>query len=57
MKPAKKNRDEVRENCLTVLLNAEEKNKIREAADDIGVTMSAFARIVLNDFMKKGEKS
>ena len=53
MKKAKTNRDEVRENCLTIPMSKEEKNMVRKAADDMGVTMSAFARLVLKDFMKK----
>ena len=53
MKTAKSNRDEVRENTLCVPMSKEEKETIRKAADDMGVPMSAFARIVLKDFLKK----
>lgn len=53
MKTPKSNRDEVRANTLTVPMNKEEKEKIKKGADKMGVTMSAFARIVLNDFLKK----
>ena len=53
MKTAKSNRDEVRENSLVVPMNKEEKQAVQDAADDMGVSMSAFARIVLKDFMKK----
>ena len=31
----------------------EEKERVRKGADNMGVTMSAFARIALKDFMKK----
>lgn len=53
MKTPKKNRDEVRENSLTIPMSREEKESVKKAADNMGVTMSAFARIVLKDFMKK----
>lgn len=55
MKTKKNNRDEVRENSLTIPMSAEEKNSVKKAADDMGVSMSSFARIVLKDFMKKRE--
>ncbi len=53
MKTAKSNRDEVRENSLVIPMNKAEKQCIRKAADDMGISMSAFARLVLKDFMKK----
>ena len=53
MKIAKSNRDEVRENSLTVPMSADEKKRVKKAADEMGVSMSAFARIVLKDFMKR----
>lgn len=53
MKTAKVNRDEVREKNLAIPMTKEEKNSIKKAADDMGVSMSAFARIVLKDFLKK----
>lgn len=53
MKIAKKNRDEVRENTLTVPMTKEEKESVQSAADNMGISMSAFARMVLKDFMKK----
>lgn len=53
MKTAKSNRNEVRENSLTVPMNKEEKQAVQNAADKMGVSMSAFARIVLKDFLKK----
>ena len=56
MKTPKANRDEIRENALTIPMSKEEKEAVKKAADDMGVTMSAFARIVLKDFMKKGKE-
>lgn len=56
MKVANSNRDEIRENTLTIPMSKEEKESVKKAADDMGVTMSAFARIVLKDFMKKGKE-
>ena len=53
MKTAKTNRDEVRENSLVVPMNKKEKESVKKIADDMGVSMSAFARMVLKDFMKK----
>lgn len=53
MKTAKGNRDEVRENTLSILMTKEEKQAVQEGADDMGVSMSAFARMVLKDFLKK----
>ena len=53
MKIAKSNRDEIRENSLTVPMNDDEKKAIKRAADEMGVTMSAFARIAMKEFIKK----
>lgn len=53
MKIAKSNRDEIRENSLTVPMNEDEKKAIKRAADEMGVTMSAFARIAMKEFIKK----
>ena len=56
MKTPMANREEIRGNCLTIPMSREEKEAVKKAADDMGVTMSAFARIVLKDFMKKAKK-
>ena len=53
MKTSKVNRDEVRENTLCVPMSREEKLAVQKAADDMGVSMSAFARMALKDFIKK----
>jgi urate oxidase len=53
MKTAKSNRDEVRENSLVVPMTNEEKQAVQSAANNMGISMSAFARIVLKDFLKK----
>ncbi len=42
-----------RNESLLVKMSEKEKKEVQKAADDMGVTMSAFARIVLKDFMKK----
>lgn len=55
MKTPKVNRDEVRESSLTIPMNKEEKDTIQKAADDMGLSMSAFARMVFRDFMKKSD--
>ncbi len=53
MKTAKSNRDEVRENTLCVPMSKDEKERVQKAADETGVSMAAFARMALKDFMKK----
>lgn len=53
MKTAKSNRDEVRENMLCIPMSKEEKRAVQNGADEMGVSMSAFVRMVLKDFMKK----
>ena len=55
MKTAKTNRDEIRKNTLSVPMSREEKMMVQKAADDMGVPMSAFVRIVIKDFMKKAK--
>lgn len=53
MKTSKSNRNEIRENSLVVPMSFREKQSVKKAADDMGISMSAFARMVLKDFMKK----
>jgi antitoxin component of RelBE/YafQ-DinJ toxin-antitoxin module len=53
MKTAKSNRDEIRKNSLTIPMNKEEKDTIQRKADEMGLSMSAFARMVFKDFMRK----
>ena len=53
MKTAKLNRKDVRKNSLVIPMTEDEKQAVQSAADSMGVSMSAFARIVLNDFLKK----
>lgn len=52
MKTAKTNRDEVRENTLSIPMTKEEKDSVRNASHKMGVSMSSFARIALKDFAK-----
>ena len=47
MKKAKSNRDEVRENTLCVLLSATEKEAVEREANKMGLSMSAWARMIL----------
>lgn len=47
MKKAKSNREEVRANTLSVLLSATEKKAIEKEASKTGLSMSAWARMVL----------
>ena len=52
MKTAKSNRDEVRANALAVPMTKQEKEDVKKASDKMGVSMSAFARIALREFIK-----
>lgn len=54
MKTKKTNRDEVRENCLNIPMTSNEKDKIRKAANEMGVSMSSFVRIALTVYLEKG---
>jgi hypothetical protein len=56
MNKRKTNRDEVRENSLTIPMNKQEKERVQKKANEMGISMSAFGRIVLNDFFKKEER-
>lgn len=47
MKKAKTNREEVRENTLCILLSAPEKEAVKKEASKTGLSMSAWARMVL----------
>ena len=47
MKTAKTNRDEVRENTISVPMTKEEKEAVKNASSKIGLTMSAWVRMVL----------
>ena len=47
MKTAKVNRDEVREYTLSILLSASEKEAVEREANKMGLSMSAWARMVL----------
>ena len=45
-----------RENTLCIPMSKEEKQDVQKAADDMGVSMSAFVRLVLKDFIKNAKK-
>lgn len=49
MKTPKANRDEVRESTLTIPLTRAEKEAVKKRSDKIGITMSAWVRMVLNE--------
>lgn len=53
MKTAKTNRDEIRQNTLCVPMSKEEKMMVQKSACEMGISMSAFARMALKDFVKK----
>ena len=56
MNKPKTNRDEVREKSLTIPMNKQEKERVQKKAADMGISMSAFGRMVLSDFFKKEER-
>jgi uncharacterized protein (DUF1778 family) len=53
MKTKKENRDEIRANSLTVPMSKDEKELVQRAANKMGVTMSAFARVAIKDYARK----
>lgn len=55
MKTPKSNREEVRSNSITLLITADEKSKIENAAQEMGVTMSTFVRMVMKEYLNKKE--
>lgn len=54
MKTPKANRDEVRENSVTIPMTAEEKERIRAYAEKKGLSMSAFVRMIVNEIFERG---
>ena len=55
MNKKKPNRDEVRENSLTIPMSKLEKERVQKKANEMGISMSALGRVVLSDFFKKEE--
>lgn len=53
MKTPKVNREEVRDNSLVITMTNDEKKAVQEAANNVGISMSAFARMALRDFVQK----
>lgn len=49
MKTPKANRDEIRGNRLTIMLTDAQKNFVEREANKLGVTMSTWARMALNE--------
>ena len=56
MNKKKPNRDEVRENSLTIPMSKLEKERVQKKANEMGISMSALGRVVLSDFFKKEER-
>ena len=52
MKTPMSNRDEIRENSLTIPMSAEEKERLRIEAKSKGLTMASFARLILKEKME-----
>jgi hypothetical protein len=53
MKTPKANRDEVRENSLTIPMTMGEKDAVRKAAERQGMSMATYARFVLNNSVRE----
>jgi hypothetical protein len=53
LKTPKSNRDEVRENSLTIPMTRGEKDAIRQAAERQEMSMATYARFVLNNSVKE----
>lgn len=49
----KKNKIIARDVSITIPMSKEEKKKVQEKANEMGVTMSTFIRIVLKEFLKE----
>lgn len=48
-------RNTIKETTTTFMCTAEEKAEIQKKAYEKGITISAFCRMVLKDFMKKSD--
>ena len=55
MKTPIANRDEIRDETLTVPMSKNEKARVKQKAKEFGITSSSLGRIALNDFFKKQE--
>jgi predicted DNA binding CopG/RHH family protein len=53
LKTPKVNREEVRENSLTIPMTKCEKDAIRQVAERQGMSMATYARFVLNKSVKE----
>lgn len=55
MKTPKANRDEVREETITFTYEKPKKEKLQKLADDMGISMSAYIRLAINEKMNRKE--
>lgn len=53
MKTSKANRDEVKEETITFSYEKPKKEKLQKLADDMGISMSAFVRLAINEKINK----
>lgn len=53
MKTSKSNRDEVRENAISIPMTKEEKEAVRNASSKIGLTMASWVRMVIAEKIKQ----
>jgi antitoxin component of RelBE/YafQ-DinJ toxin-antitoxin module len=56
MKTPKKNRAEVRSNTLSILLTDEQKEAVEAEANKMGLSMSAWARMILAEKINQKER-
>ena len=52
MKMKRKDEENNKRNFIAVKMRNEDKEKVQDMADDMGVTMSTFVRMALKEFMK-----
>lgn len=54
MKTPKENRDEVKEETITFTYEKLKKDKLQKFANDMGISMSAFIRLAINEKINQG---
>ena len=56
MKTKKTNREEMRENTVSVPMTQEEKERIRKKAESMGLTMAALIRMTMNKIIERSDE-
>ena len=53
MKTPRANRDEVKEETITFSYEKPKKDKLQKVADEMGISMSAYIRLAINEKLNK----